>query len=110
MRRLDKAFGNFFRRIKAKAQKPGYPRFKARGRFDSIEFPAYGDGIRLTGNRLRVQHVGMLRVKLHRPVQGKVKTAALKLQGTSGISCSCAISATRQSLSAWLHRLVLTSG
>jgi putative transposase len=82
MRRLDKAFGNFFRRIKAKTEKPGYPRFKARGRFDSMEFPAYGDGIRLTGNRLRVQHVGMLKVKLHRPVQGKVKTAALKLQGT----------------------------
>jgi putative transposase len=81
MRRLDKAFRNFFRRIKAKAEKPGYPRFKARGRFNSIEFPAYGDGIRLTDNRLRVQHAGVLKVKLHRPVQGKVKTATLKLEG-----------------------------
>jgi putative transposase len=78
MRRLDKAFVNFFRRVKEGSNKPGYPRFKARDRFDSVEFPAHGDGIRLVGNRLRVQHVGMVRVKLHRPVEGKIKTITLK--------------------------------
>lgn len=77
MRRLDKAFQNFFRRVKAK-QKAGYPRFKAFDRFRSIEFPAHGDGIRLKGDRLRVQHVGVVRVKLHRPVQGTIKTVTLK--------------------------------
>jgi putative transposase len=77
MRRLDKAFANFFRRLKAK-ETPGYPRFRGRDRYDSIEFPAHGDGIRLTGNRLRVQHVGTIRVKLHRPIEGKVKTVTLK--------------------------------
>lgn len=76
MRRLDKAFAAFFRRVKAKLV-PGYPRFKARDRFDSIEFPTYGDGIRLNDNRLRVQHVGTMRCKVHRPVQGVVKTATL---------------------------------
>ncbi len=65
MRRLDKAFAAFFRRVKAGA-KPGYPRFRGRDRYDSVEFPAYGDGIRLTGDRLRVQHVGTIRVKLAR--------------------------------------------
>ncbi|MBI3616598.1 MAG: transposase [Candidatus Omnitrophica bacterium] len=79
MRRLDKTFKTFFRRAKAK-EKPGYPRFKSRGQFNSIEFPAYGDGIRLTGDRLRVQHVGKLRVKVHRPVIGTVKTATLKYE------------------------------
>ena len=78
MRRLDKAYANFFRRVKAGSQKPGFPRFKGRDRFDSIEFPAYRDGIRLTDNRLYVQHVGTIRVKLHRPVQGTIKTATLK--------------------------------
>lgn len=78
MRRLDKAFANFFRRIVEKTAKPGYPRFKSRDRHDSIEFPAHGDGIRLTGNRLRVQHVGVIRVKLHRPTEGKIKTVTLK--------------------------------
>src|SRR6516164_4925224 len=42
MRRLDRAFQAFFRRCAA-GEKPGYPRFKARHRFDSIAFPAYGD-------------------------------------------------------------------
>src|SRR4051794_38085341 len=77
MRRLDKAFASFFRRVKAK-ETPGYPRFKARDRFHSVEFPAHRDGIRLNGNRLRVQHVGTIRVKLHRPVGGTIKTLTLK--------------------------------
>jgi putative transposase len=76
MRRLDKAFQAFFRRVKA-GEKPGYPRFKGRDRFDSVEFPAYGDGIRLVGAKLRVQHVGLIKVKIHRAVEGKVKTATL---------------------------------
>lgn len=78
MRRLDRAFANFFRRVKAKATKPGYPRFKARDRFESIEFPRHGDGIRLTENRLRVQHVGVIRVCLHRETEGEIKTLSLK--------------------------------
>jgi putative transposase len=77
MRRLDKSFANFFRRV-ADGEVPGYPRFKGRGRFNSIEYPAHGDGIRLTGNRLRMQHVGTIRVKLHRSVEGKIKTLTLK--------------------------------
>ena len=90
MRRLDKAFANFFRRVKEKAARPGYPRFKGRDRFDSIEYPSHGDGIRLTGNRLRVQHVGTIRVKLHRPVEGVIKTLTLKREaGKWFVVASC---------------------
>ena len=78
MRRLDKSFANFFRRCKEGAAEPGYPRFKGRDFFDSIEFPKHGNGIRLVGNRLRVQHVGTIRVRLHRPVEGVIKTLTLK--------------------------------
>jgi putative transposase len=77
MRRLDRAFRAFFRRVKA-AEKPGYPRSKGADRFDSIEFPAYGDGIKLIEAKLRVQHVGTIRVKRHRPVEGTIKTVTLK--------------------------------
>lgn len=38
LRRLDRAFQGFYRRVKA-GQKPGYPRFKGRGWWDSIEWP-----------------------------------------------------------------------
>ena len=77
LRRLDKAFQNFFCRVKA-GEEPGYPRFKSADRFNSILFPSHGDGIRLKGNRLRVQNVGTIRVCLHREVEGKVKTLSLK--------------------------------
>lgn len=80
MRRLDKSFQAFFRRLKA-GEKAGYPRFKARDRFGSVEFPAYGDGIRLNDSRLRVQHVGTIKVKVHRPYEGVVKTATLVREG-----------------------------
>jgi putative transposase len=44
--RLDQSFQNFFRRVKA-GEQPGYPRFKARNRFDSFEYGSHGDGARL---------------------------------------------------------------
>jgi putative transposase len=46
LRRLDKAFGAFFARIK-RGDKPGYPRYKGKHRYDSITFPSYGDGCKL---------------------------------------------------------------
>jgi putative transposase len=79
MRRLDKAYKAFFRRVKA-GEKPGYPRFKGRDRFDSVEFPSYGDGIRLNEGRLRIQAVGSVKVILHRPIEGEIKTVTLKCE------------------------------
>ncbi|MFI7449144.1 helix-turn-helix domain-containing protein [Nonomuraea sp. NPDC049714] len=38
LRRLDKAFPAFFDRVKV-ARTPGFPRFKGRGRFDTVEWP-----------------------------------------------------------------------
>lgn len=81
MRRLDRAFAAFFRRIKEGQPKPGYPRFKAQGRFESIEFPAYGDGIKLLSTgKLRVQYVGAMRLKRHRDIAGEIKTVSLKME------------------------------
>ncbi|ABA56914.1 transposase [Nitrosococcus oceani ATCC 19707] len=91
MRRLDKAFQAFFRRIKA-GEKPGYPRFKARGRFDSWTYPAHGDGARLLDGQLRLQHVGLVKVRQHRPVEGAVKTVQVKNEaGKWFVIASCNI-------------------
>ena len=77
LRRLDKAFNAFFRRIKA-GEKPGYPRFKGRNRFDSIEF-TYKDGIRIRDNgKLYVQYIGEIRLKQHRAIAGHIKTAIVR--------------------------------
>ena len=69
---------SFFRRIKS-GETPGYPRFKGADRFHSIEFPSHGDGIRFFGDRLRVQHVGMIRVKQHRPLPEGAEVRTLTL-------------------------------
>jgi putative transposase len=77
MRRLDKAFQNFFRRVKA-GERPGYPRFKAYALHHSVEFPAYGDGIKILDERIRTHKIGMIKVKWHRAWQGKIKTVTFK--------------------------------
>ena len=78
LRRLEKAFKAFFQRIK-RGQKPGFPRFKSSRRYDSITFPSHGDGNKLlSSGHLFVQGVGNIKVKLHRPLHGKIKTVSVK--------------------------------
>src|SRR5215470_14037232 len=77
LRRLDKAFQSFFRRVKA-GETPGHPRFKGRRRFATVEFPCYGDGCRFDGRCVYFQHVGRVKIKLHRPIEGQIKTIAFK--------------------------------
>ena len=78
LRRVDKTFQAFFARAK-RGERAGFPRFKSRDRFDSFTLPSYGDGVRLLGTgKLRVQGVGQIKVKLHRPVEGRIKTVTLK--------------------------------
>ena len=78
LRRLDKAFQAFFRRLKD-GGKPGFPRFKSRDRYDSFTFPAYGDGCRVRENgKLYLQGVGEIRVKWHREIAGKIKTVTVR--------------------------------
>jgi putative transposase len=86
LRRVDKTFKAFFRRVTT-GQKAGYPRFKSRRRFDSYTFPSYGDGCRLTGTRLYLQGIGHLKVKLHRPVEGKIKTITVKREAGQWYVC-----------------------
>jgi putative transposase len=77
LRRVDKTFQAFFRRVKA-GQKAGYPRFKPVTRFHSYTFPIYGNGCKLReNNRLNIQGVGELKVRLHREVGGEIKTVTL---------------------------------
>jgi putative transposase len=75
--RVDLAFQAFFRRVKA-GEKPGYPRFKGKGWYDSFTYPQYGNGARLDGDRLFLSKVGRIRVKLHRPIEGAIKTVTIQ--------------------------------
>jgi putative transposase len=85
LRRLNRAFVGFFARAKtAKFDvKPGYPRFKGKARFDSVEWPKDGDGARWLPEQRRVylQGIGQVKVKVHRQVQARVKTIQIKRKG-----------------------------
>ncbi|MEV7189682.1 transposase [Kitasatospora sp. NPDC093102] len=86
LRRLDKAFAAFFRRVTS-GEKPGYPRFRGVNRFDTVDFPKDGDGCRWDSTphdavtRVRFQGVGHVKVNQHRPVTGTVKTISAKREG-----------------------------
>ncbi len=86
LRRLDKAFQAFFRRVKA-GKKAGYPRFKGAGWFDTVEWPKDRDGCRWDSTpdsgqiRVYLQAVGHVRVHAHRKVEGVVKTISVKRDG-----------------------------
>jgi putative transposase len=96
LRRIDKTFKAFFSRCKSGKGKVGFPRFKSRDRFDSFTFPSYGDGVRLleTG-KLRVQGVGLVKVKRHRPVDGQIKTVTIKREAGRWYVCFSVECATR---------------
>jgi putative transposase len=70
---LDRAFGGFFRRVKA-GETPGYPRFKGRDRFDSFGLKEYGNGWKIDGRRLKLSGIGRVAVRWHRPLEGVPKT------------------------------------
>lgn len=82
LRQVNKSFDGFFRRIRS-GQTPGYPRFKSRKRFNSVVF-VFGDGIGLSTQRLRVQGIGKVKVKWHRPI---TPNAGIK---QVVITCKCA--------------------
>ncbi len=75
--RVDLAFKAFFRRVKA-GEKPGYPRFRGYGWYDSFTFKQSGFELLPAGNGLLISKIGAVRIVLHRPIQGRVKTLTVQ--------------------------------
>ncbi len=75
LKRCERAFDGFFRRIKAK-QTSGFPRFKGQNRYDSFCYPQ--TGFSLTGDKLTLSKIGKVKIKLSRAVVGKIKTCTIK--------------------------------
>jgi putative transposase len=75
--RVDLALQAFFSRVKSGA-KPGYPRFKGAGWYDSMTYKQYGNGVWLDGDVLYLSKIGRVKVKLHRPVEGAIKTVIIR--------------------------------
>jgi putative transposase len=76
LRRLDKTFQAFFRRLHA-GEKVSYPRFRGWGRYNSFTYPQYGGGAVLDGGVLSLSKIGRIRMRSHRPLQGMPKAVTL---------------------------------
>ncbi len=93
--RIDLAFKAYFRRCKA-GEAPGYPRFRGKGRYESITFPQVPVGCKLDAGtqRLYVMNVGRIKLVYHRHVEGTPKTATICRSSTGKwyvtFSCECA--------------------
>jgi putative transposase len=83
VKRVDLAFDAFFQRVE-QGQKPGYPRFKSRFRYDSLTFKQHGNSFQLLPssqkNRatLVLAKLGHVKMVLHRAIKGTPKTAIVK--------------------------------
>ncbi|MBE3557084.1 MAG: IS200/IS605 family element transposase accessory protein TnpB [Firmicutes bacterium] len=90
-KRLDRAFQAFFRRVKA-GEKPGYPRFRGSNGYDSLTYPQYGNGVLLNGSMLWLSKIGTIRVQLHRPLEGRIKTVTIRRTAGKWYACfSCEV-------------------
>lgn len=82
LRRLDKSFRAFFDRCK-RGEKPGFPRYKAKARFDSADFRV-GDGLTLKQGKIRLAGIdGLIKTKWHRqlPEGAKLGHAVISRNG-----------------------------
>lgn len=87
LRRVNDNVEKFFRAIK-RGEKAGYPRFKSAARFSSFSFPVFGDGCQFTDvGRLRIQGVGPIKIKLHRPIAGQIRQLILKRDNGKWYAC-----------------------
>jgi putative transposase len=71
LKRVDNAYEGFFRRVRNGGERPGFPRFRGKGRFKSFGLREFGPrvGIAFHGNRIGFKGVpGTLRLHLHRPI------------------------------------------
>ena len=73
--RIDLAFKAFFRRLRAN-EKPGYPRFKGYGRYDSFTFKQ--SGFKLINDKLTLSKIGNVKINLHRPMEGAIRTLTIQ--------------------------------
>jgi putative transposase len=81
LKRLDRAFGAFYRRCRA-GQTPGFPRFKSVRRWDSVQWEDRC-GWRLDEGRRRLHLYGLgdVKVRFHRPLRDTPKAITVVREG-----------------------------
>lgn len=83
LRRLDRAFKSFFRRVKA-GLKPGFPRFRSRDRYGSISLSRISVS---DGHFVHVPKLGPIRFHAYRSLRGKILNTELKREAKGWFVC-----------------------
>ncbi len=83
--RVERAFQGFFRRLKEQNDKAGYPRVKGKNRYNSFTYPQ--SGFEIVNNRLNLSKTGHIKIKLHRSIQGTIKTCTIKREIDRWYAC-----------------------
>lgn len=79
LERLDKAYKNFFRRVK-NGENPGFPRYKNSNSYNS--FTLKQTGYKLEGRYLYITNIGRFKLFLSRPIEGIIKTVTIRRMPT----------------------------
>ncbi len=80
LRDLERAYQHFFRRIRKGEQNKGFPKFKSR-KTDTPRF-RIPQRVVLDGTFVSVPKIGMLKVVVHRPLEGITKGATFKQEAS----------------------------
>jgi len=87
--RVELSFAAFFRRAKA-GETPGFPRVKGDG-YDSFCYPGSSVGYSFVNGGLRLSKItdksSTIKMRLHRPLVGKVKTCCIHRVGSKWFVC-----------------------
>ena len=76
LKRLDRAFTAFFNRIK-RGEKPGFPRFRGYGRYNTLEWSEMAGIVIKDGWVVSSKTFGRMKMLMHRPLEGEPKNCRL---------------------------------
>jgi putative transposase len=65
-----------------RGEKPGYPRFKGPGRYDSITYPQVPNGCQIRDGKLFLSKIGHVKIELHRPLRGNPRACTISCSST----------------------------
>lgn len=84
LRRLDKAFAAFFRRVKS-GEAPGFPRFKSARRYRSFSVP--NTRYKLADGRLDLSRLGKIKIRQDCAVEGKMTNLTVSREIDQWYAC-----------------------
>lgn len=92
IKKLDRSFDNFFRRIREGDPKPGFPRYQGVNRYDSFVYPQLGNKMLPAQGRIYLPKIGSVKIKLSRSLEGTPKTCTIIHKNGKYYACfSCEV-------------------